>query len=115
MNIQLAIRQLPLVADPHGIIRVTGTRVPLATILRRFRAGETPEEIVLQFDTLALADVYLIVATYLNDRAPFDDYLRSENVEDDAAWQHGHSQSDRVGLRDRLTARRDAYAPVPSR
>ena len=113
MNLPQTMPPLPLVADLHGVIRVSGTRVPLATVLRLFRGGATPEEIVLQFDTLSLADVYAIVAAYLRDRVAFDAYLSQEDTADHAAWEHGHAKSDRASLRDRLTARRESRAAVP--
>ena len=112
MNLPQTMPPLPLVADLHGIIRVSGTRVPLATMLRLFRNGATPEEIVLQFDTLPLADVYAIIAAYLRDRVAFDEYLSQEDAADTAAWEQVHTKPDRVNLRDRLTARREARVPV---
>ena len=106
MDLPIASPDLPLTADPHCSVRVSGTRVPLATVLRSFRDGATPEEIVLQFDTLALADVYSIVAAYLKDRTAFDQYLRREDEADEAAWQQDRAATQRSGLRERLIARR---------
>ena len=112
MNLPQTMAPLPLATDSHGIIRMSGTRVPLATVLRLFRNGATPEEIVLQFDTLPLADVYAIVAAYLGDRTAFDEYLSQEDAADTAAWEQAQAKPDRTSLRDRLTARREARAPV---
>jgi uncharacterized protein (DUF433 family) len=57
---------VPLFTDPHGAIRVRGTRVTLDTIVTAFRAGATAEEIAQKFPTVALADVYQVIAHYLN-------------------------------------------------
>jgi uncharacterized protein (DUF433 family) len=104
---------LPLTLDANGSARMAGTRIALATVLRAFRDGATPEEIVLQFDTLALADVYAVVAAYLKDRPTYDEYLKREAAVDDAAWQQGRAMNERAGLRERLLARRADRAPVP--
>src|SRR5262245_40408893 len=74
---------VPLFTDPHGVIRVRGTRVTLDSIITAFRSGATAEEIAQQFPTVALADVYLIIAHYLNNTAELDAYLFQRR--DDAA------------------------------
>jgi uncharacterized protein (DUF433 family) len=58
--------------DPHGDIRVRGTRVTLDTIVTAFSAGAMAEEIAQKFPTVPLADVYQIIAYYLNHTTQID-------------------------------------------
>ena len=64
-----------LCTDPHGAIRVCGTRVTLDTIVTAFHAGATAEEITQKFPTVALADIYQIIAHFLNHTPEIDAYL----------------------------------------
>lgn len=41
----------------------------------RFNEGYTAEEIVAQYPSLSLSDVYAVIAYYLNERAIVDAYL----------------------------------------
>jgi uncharacterized protein (DUF433 family) len=99
---------VPLVTDAHGTIRVHGTRVTLDSIIAAFRAGATAEEIVQQFPTVALADVYLIIAHYLKYTAEVDAYLFQRETEAAELKQEIEGRFDPVGVRARLVARRDA-------
>jgi Protein of unknown function (DUF433) len=45
---------------------VRGTRVTLDAIVIAFHAGATAEEIAQKFPTVTLADVYQVIAHYLN-------------------------------------------------
>jgi hypothetical protein len=67
---------VPLREEPPGVFRVGKSRVLLELVLRAFKAGATPEAIVQSYDTLKLADVYAVVTRYLDNPAPFEDYLR---------------------------------------
>lgn len=67
---------VPLREDPPGVYRVGDSRVLLELVIRAFQRGETPESIVRSYRTLRLADVYAVISRYLQDPAPFDDYLR---------------------------------------
>jgi uncharacterized protein (DUF433 family) len=53
---------VPLKEDEHGAIRVSGTRLLLELVVRRFQEGATPESIVESYDGLALADVYAVLS-----------------------------------------------------
>jgi hypothetical protein len=46
-------RPAPLTTEPDGVVRVTGTRVPLETIVTAFDAGVTAEEIARQYASVA--------------------------------------------------------------
>jgi hypothetical protein len=67
---------VPLREEPPGVFRVGQSRVLLELVLRAFKAGATPEAIVQSYDTLKLADVYVVVSRYLTNPAPFENYLR---------------------------------------
>lgn len=67
---------VPLRTDQHGKIRVGDTRVLLEMVIHAFQQGETAEGIVDSYPTLKLADVYSVLAYYLNHRADVDTYVR---------------------------------------
>lgn len=53
---------VPLVMDGAGRLMVVGTRVPIDSVVAAFKRGESPEAIHESFDTVALADVYAVLA-----------------------------------------------------
>ncbi|MBA4063800.1 MAG: hypothetical protein C0501_08825 [Isosphaera sp.] len=65
----------PLRVDETGTVRVGATRVILELVVHAFRDGATPEQIVQDYDTLDLADVYSVVGYYLRHRVEVDAYL----------------------------------------
>jgi uncharacterized protein (DUF433 family) len=89
-----------------GVIRVTGTRVSLDSILYAFLEGSTAEEIVQQYPSLQLADVYTIIGYYLQNRAELDDYLLKRKAQRAQPHKELESRYDLAGIRDRLLARR---------
>ena len=68
--------KVPVHTDEHGIIRVSGTRVTLDTVIARHHQGDTPEAIHAGFDVLPLNDVYAVIAYYLANRDALDAYLQ---------------------------------------
>ena len=61
MVLALTTEIIPLTADAHGVLRVGNTRVTLDTVLAAFADGATAEEIVQQYSSLQLADVYSVI------------------------------------------------------
>ena len=78
MMLQLNSEKVPLSADGQGILRISGTRVPLDAVVDMFDEGATPEEIVEQFDTLKLDDVYAVITYYLRHRDEVEAHLTEE-------------------------------------
>jgi uncharacterized protein (DUF433 family) len=97
---------VPLFTDPHGTIRVRGTRVTLDIIITAFRAGATAEEIMQRFPSVALADVYQIIAHYLNHTAEIDAYLSARKTAAEGLEREIETRFDPVGVRSRLLTRR---------
>jgi len=89
-----------------GVWHVTGTRVPLDSIIFAYNRGATPEEIVEQFTSVPLGDVYAVIAYYLHNRDQIDQYLAERSAERAEARRDIESQWDPAGVRDRLLARR---------
>jgi len=71
----------PLRVDETGTVRVGMTRVVLEAVVQAFRDGATPEQVVQDYDTLELADVYGAVAYYLRHREEVDAYLAERERE----------------------------------
>ena len=72
---------IPLSTDAYGAIRVSGTRVLLDVIIVAFQAGAMPEDIVQQFPSVSLPDVYLIIGHYLTHTSAIDAYLSQRQTE----------------------------------
>jgi uncharacterized protein (DUF433 family) len=97
---------VPLRVDAHGVVRVGGTRVTLDTVVGAFRRGATPEEIVQDYSSLDLGDVYAVIAFYLRSRPAVDAYLEEQRQKGEAIQQQMEALSPAAGIRERLLARR---------
>ena len=66
---------VPLTATDNGVVRVTGTRVTLDSLVYAFEEGATAEEIALRYPTLRLVDIYSVIAYFLNHQDEVKVYL----------------------------------------
>lgn len=80
----------------------------LDVLVAAFENGATPEEIVQQFPSLALGDVYASIAYYLRHRETVAKYLAQREVEAEAAMTDVGRRLDPEGIRARLLARRQS-------
>lgn len=97
---------VPLLAGADGVMRVRGSRVTLDSVLAAFREGATAEEIVQQYPSISLADVYQVIGYYLHHSPEVDSYLERRRQELRATREANESKWPPDGIRDRLLARR---------
>src|SRR6266496_2799795 len=96
---------IPVVAGPDGVMRVRGTRVTIDTILAAFSEGATAEEIVQQYPSVSLADVYQVIGYYLRHSSELDNYLERRRQVIGEIKKMNESKWSPDGIRDRLLAR----------
>lgn len=72
----------PLRLDEGGAVRIGKSRVALDVVVEQYNNGMAPEDMVRDYDTLALADVHAVIAYYLRNREAVRAYL--ERRADDA-------------------------------
>lgn len=108
MGLIIKASPVPLRTDKYGVTRVGKTRVPLDTVVYAFNQGASPEEIVLSYTTLDLADVYAVINYYLQSRAEVDAYLRRRETEAAQIRIENEKRFPQRGIRKRLLARRRA-------
>ena len=99
----------PLTQWEDGTIRVTGSRIPIDSILYHFKLGAVPEQIVYMFEGLRLVDIYGVIAYYLSHQDTVEEYLQDQEAKDEEALQQLESdpnyQKERREFRERLMAR----------
>ena len=102
---------IPLAADADGVVRIRNTRVTLDTVIAAFADGATAEEIVQQYPSLHLGDVYSVIGYYLRHTAEVAAYLQQRRGQRDAVRQQNEARFDPHGVRERLLARRASPGP----
>jgi len=103
---------VPLSTDDTGTIRVGKTRVRLDSVVYAFNQGHTPEEILMQFPSVDLADIYAVIAYYLNHQTAVDEYIQQNEAEGRELRQKIESNPDYQTFRQRLLARREARLKI---
>lgn len=99
----------PLREDATGALRVGDSRVLLELVIRAFQDGAAPETIVQRHPTLALPDVYAVVAYYLRHASEVERYLAGREQEAVEVRKRVESQQSDLGeIRTRLLAQRRA-------
>lgn len=95
-GLPLPVGRPPLRVDAEGAVRVGQSRVGLDVVVGQYENGQSPEEMVLAYDTLVLADVHAVIAYYLRHRDEVRAYLRRRA--DEADFQRKLIESDRPRL-----------------
>ena len=104
---------VPLQTDPHGAIRVTGTRVTLDTVIAAYERGARAEDIARQFDVLHAGDVHAVLAYYFRHRQEVDEYLRQRRATAEIVRAEIERRSPSDELRERVRRRRLEHSGQP--
>jgi uncharacterized protein (DUF433 family) len=102
----LTTEPIPLVFGDDGVMRVRGTRVTLETVLSAFTEGATAEEIAQRYPSISLADAYQVIGYCLRHASDLEPYLERRRQDIRETRRSNESIWPPVGIRDRLTARR---------
>jgi uncharacterized protein (DUF433 family) len=78
---------------------LVGSRVPLASVVREFQNGQSPEAIRAAFPTLTLEQVYGAITFYLGHRSEVDEDLAARDREENAFRETNPAPGD---LREKL-------------
>ncbi len=108
MSIAVKTQPLLLRADERGVLRIGDTRVRLDTVVTAWKHGDSPEQIVENFDVLDLADVYAVISHYLHHRPEVEKYLEENRQEAERLRSENEHRFPQAGIRERLLARRAA-------
>jgi uncharacterized protein (DUF433 family) len=100
----------PLQFDAHGVCRVGSTRVTLLSLIDAFEEGAGAEEIYQEYPSVSLADVYAVIAFYLDRREEVDAYLKIVRQQEEQVIERIKSRSTLAEIRRRLLARK----PLPT-
>ncbi|HLY26021.1 MAG TPA: DUF433 domain-containing protein [Aggregatilineales bacterium] len=106
MNLVIQAPPVPLEIKEDGVVRVTGSRVTLDTVVGAFNEGASAEEIVEQYPSLALTDVYAVLNYYLHEKQTVDVYLSEYRQRGEQIRREVEARFSPVGIRERLLARR---------
>ena len=92
----------PLVTGEDGVVRVGRTRVRLDTIVRAVNQGATAEEILQQYPSVTLPDIYATISYYRQHQNSVDAYLREHGLVHNETLRHNGPRFDSAGVRERL-------------
>ena len=104
----LVAQVAPLQMDEDGVLRLTGTRVRLETVIGAFNQGYAAEEILLKYPSLNLTDIYAVITYYLWHREEVDTYLEERRQIAEQVRRENETRFPPQGVRERLLARRTA-------
>ncbi|MGL4610209.1 MAG: DUF433 domain-containing protein [Trueperaceae bacterium] len=99
------LEPIPLNKTSNGVFRVGNTRVTLDSVITSYTLGATPEEIVQQFPSLILPDVYAVVTYYLRHKDEVESYLAGRRERSKVVRAENERRFPAEGFRERLLAR----------
>ena len=112
MTLAVAADPTPIRIDPGGVPRVGGSRVRLASIVFLHQQGATPEQIQESFPSVALSDVYAVIAYYLRHRAEVDAHLAELEAEAEGIQDEVDARPETRALREKLLTADNRPAPA---
>lgn len=98
--------EIKLTKTEAGVLRIGDSRVSLETVIIAFGQGATPEQIVEDYDSLELGEVYAVISYYLQNREEVETYLARRKVEREKLRRQIESRTNPNSIREKLLSRR---------
>lgn len=98
---------IPIREDKEGVLRVGHSQVTLDLVIGAWKLGESPESIQRSFNTLKLADIYTVIAYYLQHQMEVEEYLTGRAAVATDIHQEKIAQYQSSASRSTLLARRE--------
>jgi uncharacterized protein (DUF433 family) len=108
MNRVISTSEIRFTKTNAGVLRIGDTRVSLDSVIIAFNLGATPEQIIQDYDTLTLSQIYAAISYYLQNREEVDSYLAERDKQNEELRQANDARFDHKGIREKLLARRQA-------
>jgi uncharacterized protein (DUF433 family) len=105
MSLIIVTTPVPLKTDVDGVVRVGNTHVTLDTVVAAFEEGATAEEILFQYPSLKLADIYAVISYYLQHKPEVEAYLNQRQQVAEQVRRQNEARFNQQGIRERLLAR----------
>jgi uncharacterized protein (DUF433 family) len=99
------IQNTPLIISDDGTLRVKGSRVTLDVIVRQFKQGATAEQILEDYPSLNLRDVYGAIYYYLDHEEEVEEYLKTQKDAAAETRKFVERKNDGKILRDHIRAK----------
>ena len=106
MSVVISTSEVKLTETEAGVLRVGDSRVSLDTVILAFNQGATPEQIVEDYDSLELGEVYAVISYYLQNRETVENYLANRKIQRDELRRQIESRTNPQTIREKLLARR---------
>ncbi len=95
--------EIPLREDETGTLRVGSTRITLDVVISALKRGDSADVIADSFPSITLAQVYAVIAYYLQNQISLDNYLQKRALEADKLRQEIEEQQGKSDLAERIT------------
>lgn len=105
MNVLETVQTIELTKTTDGTIRIGKTRVSLESVVHHFSVGATAEEIWQKFPSLTLAEVYGVIAYFLNNKDVVAKYVLEQEQDSDQIQSEIESKIQTKELRERILER----------
>lgn len=109
MGLSIVEMPVPLREEPVGTYRIGSSRVTLDVMMSAYKCGSSPEEIVEDFDTLKLTDVYLVIAYYHQNKEAVEAYLKAGEERAAELRKHFESLPQNAEFLEKLAKRKEAF------
>ncbi len=110
MTFVIEAQPIPLHVNEDGLVMITGSRVPVDTVVRAYRNGDTAEEIAGHYEAIKLSQVYAVIAYYLEHQHEVDDYLKQRQMQQEETRRFIDETFDQESFRRRLLILRRQHA-----
>lgn len=98
--------EIKLTKTKAGVLRIGDTRVSLDSVIIAFNQGSAPEQIIYDYDTLTLPEVYAAISYYLQNRETVDAYLAKRQKQNEKLREANETRFGPRGIREKLLTRR---------
>jgi uncharacterized protein (DUF433 family) len=95
----------PLVLDPHGTVRLKGSRVTLVTLIANFKKGYKPKQLQEAFSTLTLEQINGAIEWYRSHRREAEAHFKEYYAEGERLRKEIESQPGYQARREELRRR----------